>query len=58
MDERVISALHDVAMTGRVRRLGYEHAEEINLRQAQRDLAGLGTWAVAADGGVSADLSR
>ena len=39
MDGRVISALHDVAMTGRVRRLGYEHAEEINLRQAQRDLA-------------------
>ena len=41
MDERVISALHDVAMTGRVRRLSYEHAEGINLQQAQRDLRDL-----------------
>jgi Fic family protein len=41
MDERVISALHDVAMTGRVRRLSYEHAEGLNLQQAQRDLRDL-----------------
>ncbi|MFL6056107.1 MAG: Fic family protein [Actinoallomurus sp.] len=38
MDERVVSALHDVAMTGRVRRLRYEHAEGLSLQQAQRDL--------------------
>jgi Fic family protein len=41
MDERVVSALHDVAMTGRVRRLSYEHAEGLNLQQAQRDLRDL-----------------
>jgi Fic family protein len=41
MDERVISALHDVAMSGRVRRLSYEHAEGLNLQQAQRDLRDL-----------------
>lgn len=45
MDDRVISALHDVAMTGRVRRLRYEHAEGLSLQQAQRDLRDL----VAAD---------
>lgn len=45
MDERVVSALHDVAMTGRVRRLRYEHAEGLSLQQAQRDLRDL----VAAD---------
>jgi Fic family protein len=41
MDERVVSAMHDVAMTGRVRRLSYEHAEGLNLQQAQRDLRDL-----------------
>ena len=41
MDERVISALQDVAMTGRVRRLSYEHEEGLNLQQAQRDLRDL-----------------
>jgi Fic family protein len=41
MDERVVSALHDVAMTGRVRRLRYEHAEGLSLQQAQRDLRDL-----------------
>jgi Fic family protein len=41
LDERVVSALHDVAMTGRVRRLSYEHAEGLNLQQAQRDLRDL-----------------
>jgi Fic family protein len=40
-DDRVVSALHDVAMTGRVRRLRYEHAEGLNLQQAQRDLRDL-----------------
>jgi hypothetical protein len=37
MDERMVSALHDAAMTGRVRRLRYEHAERLSLQQAQRD---------------------
>jgi Fic family protein len=41
LDDRVVSALHDVAMTGRVRRLSYEHAEGLNLQQAQRDLRDL-----------------
>ncbi|NVI88167.1 Fic family protein [Actinomadura sp. BRA 177] len=40
-DERIISALHDVAMTGRVRRLRYEHSEGLSLQQAQRDLRDL-----------------
>ncbi|WP_431924153.1 hypothetical protein [Nonomuraea jabiensis] len=37
----VISALHAVAMAGRVRRLRYEHAEALTTRQAQRDLRDL-----------------
>lgn len=41
LDDRVVSALHDVAMTGRVRRLRYEHAEGLSLQQAQRDLRDL-----------------
>ena len=41
LDERVVSALHDVAMTGRARRLRYEHAEGLSLQQAQRDLRAL-----------------
>jgi hypothetical protein len=41
LDERVVSALHDVAMTGRARRLRYEHAEGLSLQQAQRDLRDL-----------------
>ncbi|SEG65618.1 Fic family protein [Nonomuraea solani] len=40
-DERVISALHEVAMAGRVRRLRYEHAEALTTQQAQRDLRDL-----------------
>lgn len=40
-DERVISALHEVAMNGRVRRLRYEHAEALTTQQAQRDLRDL-----------------
>ncbi|GAA3213600.1 Fic family protein [Actinocorallia longicatena] len=41
LDERLVSALHDVAMTGRVRRLRYEHAEALSVQQAQRDLRDL-----------------
>jgi hypothetical protein len=41
MDDRVVSALLEVAMTGRVRRLRYEHAEVLSLQQAQRDLRDL-----------------
>jgi Fic family protein len=48
MDVRVVSALHDVAMTGRVRRLHYEHAEGLSLQQAQRDLRELVTAQVLA----------
>src|SRR4051812_24502547 len=40
-DERVISALHEVAMAGRVRRLRYENAEALTTQQAQRDLRDL-----------------
>jgi hypothetical protein len=41
LDERVVSALYDVAMIGRARRLRYEHAEGLSLQQAQRDLRDL-----------------
>ncbi|MEV6769256.1 Fic family protein [Nocardia sp. NPDC051030] len=41
LDERVISALHDVALSGRVRRTRYEQAEGLSLQQAQRDLRDL-----------------
>ncbi len=40
-DERWVSALHEVAMTGRVRRLRYEQAEGLSVQQAQRDLRDL-----------------
>ncbi|MFI5892746.1 Fic family protein [Actinoplanes sp. NPDC051513] len=43
LDERVISALHDVAVVGRVRRARYEQAEGLTLQQAQRDLRDLAT---------------
>ncbi|OAA26341.1 hypothetical protein UG55_10156 [Frankia sp. EI5c] len=43
LDERVVTALHDVAMAGRVRRSRYEHAENLSLQQAQRDLRDLTT---------------
>ncbi|MGW0564388.1 Fic family protein [Streptomyces sp. NPDC003016] len=36
--ERQITALHEVAMTGRVRRFRYEKAEGISEQQAQRDM--------------------
>lgn len=42
-DERIVSALHDVAMSGRVRRSRYEHAEDLSMQQAQRDLRDLVT---------------
>ncbi|MDW4903837.1 Fic family protein [Streptomyces sp. ADMS] len=45
LEERVVSALHDVAMSGRVRRTRYERAEDLGLQRAQRDLRDL----VAAD---------
>jgi Fic family protein len=45
-DERIVSALHDVAMAGRVRRSRYEHAEGLSLQQAQRDLRDLVTAGV------------
>lgn len=38
---RVVAALHDVAMTGRVRRSRYEQAEGLSVQQAQRDLRDL-----------------
>ncbi|MGQ4599208.1 Fic family protein [Nocardia sp. R6R-6] len=41
LDERVVSALHDVAMSRRVRRTRYEQAEGLSLQQAQRDLRDL-----------------
>ncbi|WP_326766525.1 hypothetical protein OG978_19920 [Streptomyces sp. NBC_01591] len=39
--ERQITALHGVAMVGRVRRSRYEKAEAINTQQATRDLQAL-----------------
>ncbi|MGW1727804.1 Fic family protein [Streptomyces sp. NPDC002306] len=39
--ERQITALHEVAMTGRVRRSRYEKAEALSDQQAVRDLQGL-----------------
>ncbi|MFC8046364.1 Fic family protein [Nocardia sp. NPDC057353] len=38
VDTRSVTALHDVAMSGRVRRSRYEQSEGLNLQQAQRDL--------------------
>ncbi|GAB3276767.1 Fic family protein [Kineosporia babensis] len=46
LDSRTVSALHDVAMTGRVRRAGYELAEGLSTHQAQRDLRDLGELGV------------
>jgi Fic family protein len=43
LDERVVSALHDVAIGGRIRRARYEQAENLTLQQAQRDLRDLAT---------------
>jgi Fic family protein len=41
LDDRLVSALHEVAVTGRVRRLRYENAEGLSVQQAQRDLRDL-----------------
>lgn len=41
LEERTVSALHDVAMSGRVRRTRYEREEGLSLQRAQRDLRGL-----------------
>ncbi len=43
LDDRVVSALHDVAVAGRVRRARYEHGESLSRQQAQRDLRDLTT---------------
>ncbi|MFE6861491.1 Fic family protein [Nocardia sp. NPDC057668] len=51
MDNRVISALHDVAMSGRVRRGRYEQAEGLSHQQAQRDLRDLVALKVLEPGG-------
>ncbi|WP_405863447.1 Fic family protein [Streptomyces sp. NBC_00005] len=41
LDERTVTALHDVAVAGRVRRSRYQHGEALSLQQAQRDLRDL-----------------
>ena len=41
MTERQITALHEVAMTGRVRRSRYEKAEGLTNQQATRDIQAL-----------------
>ncbi len=46
LDERVVAALHDVAMSGRVRRTRYEQSEGLSLQQAQRDLRDLVTLGI------------
>lgn len=43
-----MSALHDVAMAGRVRRSRYEQAEGLSVQQAQRDLRDLATARILA----------
>lgn len=43
LDERTVTALHDVAMAGRVRRSRYQTAEGLSVQQAQRDLRDLVT---------------
>ena len=44
----MVSALHDVAMAGRVRRSRYEQAEGLSVQQAQRDLRDLVTARILA----------
>lgn len=48
LDERTISALYEAAAAGRVRRARYEHAEDLSLQQAQRDLRDLVTAGILA----------
>jgi len=52
LDERVVSALHDVAMAGRVRRSRYGASEGLSVQQAQRDLK------VLVQGGVLRPVGR
>ncbi|MGV9411022.1 Fic family protein [Nocardia sp. NPDC003693] len=46
LDEHVISALHDVAMSGRVRQSRFQQSEGLSLQQTQRDLRDLVTLRV------------
>ncbi|WP_406237319.1 Fic family protein [Nocardia sp. NBC_01009] len=46
LDDRMVTALHDVAMAGRVRRTRYEQSEGLSMQQAQRDLRDLATAGV------------
>ncbi|MFD0362834.1 hypothetical protein ACFQZZ_15430 [Nocardia sp. GCM10030253] len=46
LDDRIVTALHDVAMAGRVRRTRYEQSEGLSMQQAQRDLRDLATAGV------------
>jgi len=55
LDERVVSALHDVAVDGRVRRARYERAEGRTRQQAQRDLRDLVTAGLLAPVGRTRD---
>ena len=48
LDERTISALYEAAASGRVRRARYEHAEDLSLQSAQRDLRDLVTAGILA----------
>ncbi|MET9105564.1 Fic family protein [Streptomyces zhihengii] len=41
VDERQITALHDAALAGRVRRARYERAENLSVQQAVRDIRAL-----------------
>ncbi|BEL10077.1 Dot/Icm type IV secretion system effector CoxFIC1 [Actinoplanes sichuanensis] len=41
LEERMVSALHDVAVSRRLRRAHYEQSESLTLQQAQRDLKAL-----------------
>ncbi|GGK32868.1 Fic family protein [Nocardia camponoti] len=47
-DERMVSALHDVAVSGRVRRSRYGASEGLSVQQAQRDLKALAQQGVLA----------
>lgn len=51
-DERLLTALHEVALSGRVRRSRYERAENLSRQQAQRDLRDL------AERGVLSSVGR
>lgn len=48
LDGRVVSASHEVAIAGRVRRSRYEQAEGLSVQLAQRDLRDLATTRILA----------